>query len=247
MAVPSEDTPQKDPRIQPSMHAPRATAHSRISLTVVEGLSAEDIDAAGLDDWRKLAQALHGRWATDDLSAAADFLAECHGSADQILEVRLRPSWIELRLATYVGRWIVTEADVAAAHRISDVARRRGLRPEPSSVLQVEIGLDSARISLEGPFWSALLNGATGNFDHGEIVDADSRFPNMWFQSTDPHPTPRQRFHLDVWLAPEIAEQRIKAAVAAGGRIVADEESPSYTVLADPEENRVCVCTYLGR
>ena len=69
----------------------------------------------------------------------------------------------------------------------------------------------------------------------------------MWFQSTDPHPTPRQRFHLDVWLAPEIAEQRIKAAVAAGGRIVADEESPSYTVLADPEENRVCVCTYLGR
>jgi 4a-hydroxytetrahydrobiopterin dehydratase len=229
------------------VHATRATVHSRISLTTVGGLSAEDIGAAGLDDWRKLAQALHGRWATDDLFAAAAFLAECHDSADHVLEVRLCSSWIELRLATYDGKWLVTDADVAAAHRISRTARRRGLRPEPSAVLQVEIGLDSAHIPLEGPFWSALLNGDTGTFDQGEIVDADSRFPNMWFQSTDAHPTPRQRFHLDVWVAPETAEQRISAAVAAGGQVVADNESPSYTVLADPEGNRVCVCTYLGR
>jgi 4a-hydroxytetrahydrobiopterin dehydratase len=214
---------------------------------VVEGLSAEAIDAAGLADWRKLAQALHGRWATDDLSAAAAFLAECHASADHLLEVRLRPSWVELRLATYDGTWIVTEADVAAARRISDLARGRGLRPDPSAVLQVEIGLDSAQIPIEGPFWSALLNGHIGNFDHGELVDADSRFPNMWFQATGVHPPPRQRFHLDVWFAPEVAEQRINAAVAAGGRVVADNESPSFTVLADPEGNRVCVCTYLGR
>jgi 4a-hydroxytetrahydrobiopterin dehydratase len=212
---------------------------------VVEGLSAEAIDAAGLADWRKLAQALHGRWATDDFSAAAAFLAECQANADHLLEVRLRSSWVELRLATYDGTWIVTEADVAAARRISDVARGRGLRPDPSAVLQVEIGLDSAQIPIEGPFWSALLNGQIGNFDHGELVDADSRFPNIWFQATGVHPTPRQRFHLDVWVAPEVAEQRITAAVAAGGRVVADNESPSFTVLADPEGNRVC--TYLGR
>jgi 4a-hydroxytetrahydrobiopterin dehydratase len=213
----------------------------------VEGLTAEDIDAAGIDDWRKLAQALHGRWATEDLSAAASFLAECQSSADRILEARIRSSWIELRLATHDGTWFVTADDVAAAHRISEIARRRGLRPEPSAVLQVEIGLDSARIPVQGPFWSALLDGHADNFDHGEIVDADSRFPNLWFQSTEEHLTPRQRFHLDVWVAAEVAEQRINAAVTAGGRIVDDDESPSYTVLADPEGNRVCICTYLGR
>ena len=213
----------------------------------MEGLRAEEIAAAGLDDWRKLAQALHGRWAANDLSAGASFLAECHDSADHILEARLRSSWIELRLATYDGRWLVTDVDVVVAHRISAIARRRGLRPEPSAVLQVEIGLDSAHTPLQGPFWSALLNGHTGNFGHGEVVDADSRVPNMWFQSTDEHPTPRQRFHLDVWVAPETAEQRITAAVAAGGQVVADDESPAYAVLADPEGNRVCVCTYLGR
>ena len=152
-----------------SIHATRATAHSRISLSTMQGLSAEDIGAAGLDDWRKLAQALHGRWATDDLFAAAAFLAECHDSADHVLEVRLCSSWIELRLATYDGKWLVTDADVAAAHRISRTARRRGLRPEPSAVLQVEIGLDSAHIPLEGPFWSALLNADTGTFNRGEL------------------------------------------------------------------------------
>jgi 4a-hydroxytetrahydrobiopterin dehydratase len=213
----------------------------------VEGLSAEDIASADLVDWRKLAQALHGRWATDDLSAAAAFLAECQDSADHILEARLRSSWIEIRLATHDGRWLVTEADIVVARRISAVARRRGLQPEPTAVLQVEIGLDSAHIPLEGPFWSALLNGHTGTFNHDEVVDPDSRFPNMWFQSTDEHPTPSQRFHLDVWVAPEIATQRINGAVAAGGQIVADNESPTFTVLADPEGNRVCVCTYLGR
>jgi 4a-hydroxytetrahydrobiopterin dehydratase len=225
----------------------RVRAHARISLSNVGGLSAEDIDAAGLDDWRKLSQALHGRWATDDLSAGAAFLTECNDSADHVLEARLRSSWIELRLATYDGSWIVTAEDVAAAHRISDVARRQGLRPEPSAVVQVEIGLDSARIPLQGPFWSALLSGRAGNFENGEVVDADSRFPNLWFQSTDAHPTPRQRFHLDVWVAPEVAEQRIEAAVAAGGQIVDEDQSPTFTVLADPEGNRVCICTYLGR
>ena len=38
----------------------------------------------------------------------------------------------------------------------------------------------------------------------------------------------RQRFRLDVWVAPEMTEQRINAAVAAGGQIVADNESPSF-------------------
>ncbi|MCA1657505.1 MAG: 4a-hydroxytetrahydrobiopterin dehydratase, partial [Actinobacteria bacterium] len=50
-----------------------------------------------------------------------------------------------------------------------------------------------------------------------------------------------------LWLAPEVAAERIAAAVAAGGSIVDDAEAPSFTVLADPEGNRACICTSLGR
>ena len=63
----------------------------------------------------------------------------------------------------------------------------------------------------------------------------------------DDHDTPRQRWHFDLWLAPEVAEQRIGAAVAAGGSVVDDSEAPAFTVLADSDGNRVCVCTAAGR
>ena len=70
--------------------------------------------------------------------------------------------------------------------------------------------------------------------------------PSSWFQDTDEHGTPRQRFHLDVWIAPEVADERIAAAVAAGGTIVDDSQAPSYTVIADQDGNKACVCTSLS-
>jgi hypothetical protein len=48
-------------------------------------------------------------------------------------------------------------------------------------------------------------------------------------------------------LAPRGGQPRIAGAVAAGGSVVYDDEAPSFTVLADPDGNRVCVCTYLER
>ena len=53
--------------------------------------------------------------------------------------------------------------------------------------------------------------------------------------------------HIDLWVAPEVADARIAAAIAAGGTVVDDSEAPSFTVLADLEGNKVCVCTFLDR
>ena len=55
------------------------------------------------------------------------------------------------------------------------------------------------------------------------------------------------RFHLDIRMPPEVAEKRIAAALAAGGVLVSDEQSPRFTVLADAQGNKVCVTTGLGR
>jgi 4a-hydroxytetrahydrobiopterin dehydratase len=43
------------------------------------------------------------------------------------------------------------------------------------------------------------------------------------------------------------AEQRVAAAIAAGGRLVTDEHAPAWWVLADPEGNQACVATWVGR
>ena len=65
-----------------------------------------------------------------------------------------------------------------------------------------------------------------------EIRDATARVPNLWFGDADEHETTRQRFHIEVYLAPEVAEQRIAAALAAGGTVVDDSDAPPLTVIA---------------
>ena len=41
--------------------------------------------------------------------------------------------------------------------------------------------------------------------------------------------------------------ERIDAALAAGGTLVSDAEAPSFWVLADPQGNRACLCTWQDR
>jgi 4a-hydroxytetrahydrobiopterin dehydratase len=43
-------------------------------------------------------------------------------------------------------------------------------------------------------------------------------------------------------VAPEVAEQRIAAAVAAGGTVVDDSDVPSLTVIADQDGNKGTLC-----
>jgi 4a-hydroxytetrahydrobiopterin dehydratase len=43
-------------------------------------------------------------------------------------------------------------------------------------------------------------------------------------------------------VAPEVAEQRIAAAVAAGGTVVDDSNAPSLTVIADQDGNTGVLC-----
>src|SRR5690606_40701479 len=93
-------------------------------------------------------------------------------------------------------------------------------------------------LAAQTPFWAALLLGDPDAVTDGEIVDKGGLLPTLWFQPTDPHETPRQRFHLDVWVPYDVADERIAAAAAAGGRAVDDSHAPSFTVPADPEAKR---------
>ena len=50
-------------------------------------------------------------------------------------------------------------------------------------------------------------------------------------------------------VAPALAVEpgRIERALAAGGRLVSDSRAPAFWILADPEGNEACVCTWQGR
>jgi 4a-hydroxytetrahydrobiopterin dehydratase len=162
-------------------------------------------------------------------------------------EARLTPGWVEVTLSTHDDGWWVTADDVDLARRVSDVAARRGLRPDPTAVAQLEPAIDTAHASALGAWWAALLTGTVDNVVHGDVLDPDARVPNLWFQATEVHDTPRQRFRVDLRLPHDVADERIAAAVAAGGTVVDDRFAPALVVLADRDGNEACVATIRGR
>ncbi|MGY2873217.1 4a-hydroxytetrahydrobiopterin dehydratase [Marmoricola sp. URHA0025 HA25] len=212
-------------------------------------LSGDQIVGMDLDDWRSMHETLQARFRTGDFRTGLR-LVEAIGEAAEELghhpELDLRLTHLNIRLVSHdVGG--KTERDVALARRISALAAGLGAVAEPAVLARVEIGLDTWDADEIRPFWKAVL----GLQDHArfpdDLVDPDGDLPTLWFQHTDPHETPRQRFHLDIRVPPEVAGARIEAALAAGGTLVSDERAPTFTVLADPQGNKVCVCTHVGR
>jgi 4a-hydroxytetrahydrobiopterin dehydratase len=212
-------------------------------------LSTQQIIDAGLDDWRKLAQALHARFLTRDFATGLALVTAIGDLAEQAghhPDITLTYPHVDVKLLSHDAAG-VTARDLDLARRISDLAGGRGIIADPTAPAVVELALDTADVAAIGPFWAALLTGDAGAVDGDDVADPGGRVPLLWFQHTDAHETPRQRFHLDLWVPHDAAEARIAAAVAAGGTVVDEAQAPSFTVLADPEGNRACVCTVLER
>ena len=222
-------------------------------------LTSDRIAAERLADWRKLAQGLHARFLVADFGAAARFVASIGEACDDTGHhpaVVIGSGHVDLELVTadaiyrdgegteHVVEW-VTQQDIDLARRISEVAADHGLTPDPGAVAEFELGLDAVDSATIAPVWAALMAGDARAQGRGtpsdEVRDATRRVPNLWFDDHDGAET-GQRFHPEVYVAPEAAEQRIAAAVAAGGTVVDDSEAPGLVVIADQEGNRGIVC-----
>ncbi len=223
-------------------------------------MRGEQIAAANLTDWIKLAQGLHARYVVDDFGTGARFVAAVGEAGDALghhPRVSLGNRYVDLKLVTddaiyrdddgteLVVEW-VTQQDVDLARRITEIAADHKVDADPGSVSDIELGLDTTRSATIAPVWAALLTGSAEAQGRGspsdEIRDATGRVPNLWFGDADEHETSGQRFHIEVYVAPEVAEQRIAAALAAGGTVVDDSDAPSLTVIADQDGNRGIVC-----
>jgi 4a-hydroxytetrahydrobiopterin dehydratase len=223
-------------------------------------LSNDEIARAELTDWRKLAQGLHARYLVDDFGTGARFVTAVGDAGDLVghhPSVSLGDGYVDLKLVSadaiyrdgegteHVVEW-VTQRDVDLARRITKIAADHRLTPDPAAVSVVELGLDTSQSATIAPVWAVLLTGSPAAQGHGspsdEVRDATGRVPNLWFGDADEHESARQRFHLEVYVAPEVAAERVAAAVAAGGTVVDDSHAPSLTVIADQDGNTGVVC-----
>ena len=223
-------------------------------------LMGDEIADADLADWRKLAQGLHARYLIGDFGTGARFISAVGEAGDAVGHypiVSMGAGHVDLKLITgdaiyreddgteHIVAW-PTQQDVDLARRITEIAADQQLVADPAAVSQIELGLDTPHSATIAPVWAVLLTGNPAAQGHGspsdEIRDATGRIPNLWFGGAEDGEAPRQRFHVEVYVAPEVAEQRVAAAVAAGGTVVDDTNSPGLTVIADQDGNTGILC-----
>lgn len=202
----------------------------------------------GLDDWRFVLSAIHAQFELGSFAAAGALVRAIAGAADEAdhhPDVMLRyPGVVRVTLMTHaVGA--VTTHDVALARTISSLASEMGATSRATATQVPEIAIDTIDASVIKPFWLAVLGYADTPFD--AIVDPLRIGPPMWFQRMDEPRTGRNRFHLDVSVPHDVAEERVAAALAAGGTLVTDEHARSWWVLADADGNEVCISTWQDR
>jgi 4a-hydroxytetrahydrobiopterin dehydratase len=209
--------------------------------------AAEFTAAEGVGDWRVLVTGACAHYRTGSFAAGLALVAEVGRlaeAADHHPDVDLRYGGVSLTLLSHdVGA--LTERDLGLARRISAAARELDVTPDPARVQALMIAVDAGDTPAVRAFWAAVL----GYREVGE-VDLDdplARGPALWFQPLDAPRPQRNRIHLDVSVPPEVAEARVVAALAAGGRLVDDSHAPAWWTLADPEGNEVDVATWQGR
>jgi 4a-hydroxytetrahydrobiopterin dehydratase len=196
---------------------------------------------------RSLAQA-------SEVAAAA--VAACGPDADAHLRVDMRPDRVELSVQARALN-AATGRDAHLAHRIDAALGGLGLAPagptsaaSPRPVQALELAIDALDIPAIRPFWKAVLGyadepGSDGGQD--AIVDPAGQLPAIWFQQMDSPRPQRNRIHIDITVAHDEAESRVRAALAAGGRLIDDSFARTFWVLADAEGNEACVCTWTDR
>lgn len=211
-------------------------------------VSEQEWDEAGLTGWVRLGGSIHTRITTGSFVVGAKLVAgitELAEGANHHPDLTLQYPFLEVRLLSHdAGR--VTDRDLALARQIDELVAGEGLTQDPDAVAVVEWGLDTADGSRLTAFWRAIL-GYPDSDKHDEALDPSGLGPDLWWQRTEEHETPRQRWHPDIWVSAAESDRREAAALAAGGSLVDDSERPSFIVLADADGNRACLCTTVGR
>lgn len=214
-----------------------------------ETLTGEQIAAENLIGWASLLRGLQTRIRTKDFATGLAILHSIGAAAeamDHHPDLDLRYSRIDVRLSSHDADG-VTDRDVRLAREISAIAEAAGAEVECASVSRIEFGLDSSRGAVIAPFWAAVLAGKhVGGDGWDDVCDPYDTFPLIWFQPSG-EGEQHQRWHPDVWVDPAQVQPRIDAALAAGGTLVSDERAPAFWILADPDGNKVCLCTWQQR
>lgn len=210
-------------------------------------LSAEQVTETVADPWRVVAGKLAAAYRTGSMVKGGEFVSRIIDAAEEANhhpDIDLRYGSVHLTLTTHSAHQL-TEADVALANRITGIAADMALEVLPAPAAAIDLAIDALDIAAIRPFWKAVLGYSDGHSEEfADLVDPSGRLPTVWFQQMDSPRKQRNRVHFDLCLPQDVVHGRLQAAITAGGQLLSDEYAPAWWVLADPEGNEICLCTW---
>lgn len=207
---------------------------------------ADFLLADGLDDWVVLHGGPTAVYLTKAMSHAAQLaqaVAELPGFDQETSQLSIVSNRLTVRLTREV--WNIKPRHIDLARSISALAEERGAVAEPGLVHEVQVAVAAKADKINLEFWRAVLGYSPMLDDNA--VDPLGFSSTFWMQEIDNSKTLRHAMHIDVSASQEIAEQRVKNAIAAGGVVVDESGAPGYWILADSSGNKVCLVSWPNR
>ena len=200
------------------------------------------LGAEGVGDWVVLHGGATAVFTVGTLVEAARLAEAVAGAVgeDRGILMTVASERLTVRLTRDV--WQLEPRHVELARTVSGVASNLGAISDRSAVQEVQLAIAAHPDAADVGFWRAVLGYAPMADDNA--VDPLGHGSTVWIQELDSDKPLRHAMHVDVSVAREQAEQRLGAALAAGGRIVDDSEAPLWWTLADRAGNRVCIASW---
>ena len=202
----------------------------------------EFLSADGLDDWAVLHGGPTAVFRVGSLLEAAQLATAVAAvpGLEQRTVLTAASDQLTVRLTREV--WGTEARHVDVAREISRIAREHGARGDRAAVQEVQLAISAKPDAIDLPFWRAVLGYAPMHGDNA--IDPLGHGSTVWMQDLDPEKPLRHAMHVDVSVARDVAEQRLAAALAAGGQIVDDSEAPEGWILQDRSGNKVCIASW---
>jgi 4a-hydroxytetrahydrobiopterin dehydratase len=210
-------------------------------------------EAEGVEDWRLTSEGATAFFRTSSFAESAQFvqaISELQRVEDHKPGVDIRHDGVTVHMITYTEDYFgPSQRDVELAGQISAAAGELGLTADPAAVQSLLIIPGATNIAEVIPFWRAVLGYEPRRDSPDEdLVDPHDRGVAFWFeQMNEPRGDGGGAIHVAIWVPYEQAEARIKAALAAGGRMVRDEFAPAWWTLADAAGNEADIATTKSR
>lgn len=201
------------------------------------------LGAAGLEDWAILHGGPTAVFRTESIAQASSLAAEISkvdGVDSPHTQLTVASNLLTVRLTREV--WNIEVKHIEIARTISQVAKTNGAVAEPRRIQEVQVAIAAKPGAIDLDFWRAVLGYEPMLRDNA--IDPLGNSSVVWMQELDENKVLKHAMHLDVSVPRDFAEQRLAAALAAGGVVVDDSHAPAWWILADRSGNKVCIASW---